>query len=504
MARRRRSSSRQLTLPLSERKRVFRHTSSVEPGLDDWLHDRGEHDPSLEGSASRALTDAERRRALRFARRNYKRNGCYGSILGKLVEHTLGDGVEIGGFEDAEVEAYVRGVLDDRRNAWDDGLEDRWRDTLNEGEFLLTLETQRRNPGAADPVPTGLVRFGRFEVEQIKGVRRARSNPDRILELEIELEPGLRQWFPVAIPGAMPAHDATLANGEVVALGTMTAICYWSVSRLAGRGSPRLLRILEKAELVDDVVDSNARKAEYLNRFWLTGEYKSEDDGGEKDQKFEEDARDFVEQGLPGSFFLTSKGREFLLKVFAPDLKVLDQKALYDMVVEFVLGSEGIPRAWFGSSGETNRATAVEQGSPVHRMLISLQARLQQNITDLVEYLIWLGKASGRIRAGADETFEVQMAAISTRDTQREVGVLQQLASFAEHCVRAGLLHEEEAQAIVRGAIAAQTMFEVKLQKEPPDPTGVGAVADVLNEMPEKLRESIRKLLPGHRRMAAR
>lgn len=493
------SETKQLTLPMEERKHLARHRASVQSDLDDWLRDRGEHDPSLEGSASRALTEAERRRVLRFARRNTKRNGCYGSILNKLVEHTLGDGVKIEGFKSPEVEAYVRGVLDDRRNAWEGSLEDRWRETLNEGEYLMTLETQRRNPGAAEAVPTGLVRFGRFEVDQIKGVRRARSNPDLVLELEIELEPGLRQWYPVARPGTMPAQDATVANGEVVALGTMTAIAYWTVSRLGGRGTPRLMRIVEKVELVDDVVDGNARKGEFTNRHWVHATYAPTGDK-EEDEQFEEDAESFITEGAPGSFFLTSKAREFVMDVFAPDLKIPDQKALYDMVVEFVLGSEGIPRMWFGSSGETNRATAIEQGSPIYRMLVSLQARLQQNIIELVEYLIWLGKASGRIRADADEGFSVLMASISTRDTQREIGVLQQLASLVDHAVRSGLLHAEEGQAIFRGAVEAQTLFEIELQKEAPDPAGVGAVADVLNDMPEQLRESIRKLLPGHRR----
>ena len=61
--------------------------------------------------------------------------------------------------------------------------------------------------------------------------------------------------------------------------------------------------------------------------------------------------------------------------------KILDQKALFDMVLEFVLGSEGIPRMWFGSSGETNRASAVEQNSPIHRTLLALQKRLKDIIT---------------------------------------------------------------------------------------------------------------------------
>ncbi|HEX5135869.1 MAG TPA: hypothetical protein VFY93_02775, partial [Planctomycetota bacterium] len=63
MARRRGSAkssqTRQLTLPMEGRKQLARHRASVQSSLDDWLADRGEFDPSLEGSASRALTEAE-------------------------------------------------------------------------------------------------------------------------------------------------------------------------------------------------------------------------------------------------------------------------------------------------------------------------------------------------------------------------------------------------------------------------------------------------------------
>ncbi len=502
MARRR---ARQLDFGLSRAPRrprkaaLARHAASVDSRHQDWLRDSGDFDPAASGSSERGLTDGERRRALSFARRNNKRNGVYGSILDKLVDHTLGDGVELTGFEDAEVEAYVRGVLGDRRNRWDEGLEDRWRDTLNEGEYLLAVETQRRGTIGEIPVPTGLVRLGRFEVDQIRRLRFARADPDDLVEIEIEISPGLRQWFPVARPGVLPAQDVEMRDGEAVATGMMTAICYWSVARLAGRGTPRLKRIVEKAELVDDVVDANARKADYLNRFWLTGEYQATGDD-ERDEEFEESAKTFATEAEPGSFFLASKERAFKLDVFAPDLKILDQKALFDMTLEFVLGSEGFPRMWFASSGETNRASAIEQGSPIHRMLVGLQARLQGLVTDLVSYLVWLGKASGRIRAGAPEGFSVVMASIATRDTQREIGTLQQLQSLLVSSVQSGLLHEAEAQAMFRQAVAGQTMFEASLEDEPPAPGGVGRIEDVLNRMPSDLREAVRKVLPGHRR----
>lgn len=498
--------TRQLALPLdAPRPKVFRHRASAASQAEEFRRDGPGYQGRLllggVGSSARGLTDTERVAAVRFARRNLKRNGVYGSLVNKLVEHTLGDGVVVGGFEDAEVEAHVQRVLGDRRNVWEEGLWDRWRDTLNEGEYLLTVETDRRNPmEGGSAIPTGVVRLGRFEVDQVRGIKTDSRNPDRVTEFLIDLGKGLKQWYPVAAPGVAPMQDAALVNGQPAMTGTMTAIAYWSVSRMAGRGTPKLLRILEKVQLVDDVVDSNARKGEYLNRFWVHGTYQATGDD-ETDEEFEDEALRFLRNAEPGEAFVSSEARKFEPKVFAPDLKVLDQQALYEMALDFVLGSEGIPRMWFSSGGDTNRATAVEQGSPIHRTLVSLQAELQHHVTELVRYLVWLGKRSGRVRADAPEGFTVTMASISTRDAQRDMGILAQFTATLAQAETRGYLTTQEAQRTWRDGLRAQTSFEVTLGEQLPEPPAQpGGVADLLAGLPDNVRESIRAHLPGHRR----
>jgi len=450
--------------------------------------------------ADRGLTSIQRHTVVRFARDNYKRNGVYGRLLKSTVDFTLGDGIVLTDWEDPEVKVHVERILNDRRNAWDRRLAKRWRETLNEGEYLLTLETDRRNPYDDGPaVPTGVIRFGRFEVDQIDDIKVSTTDPDRIVAVNIKHEDGRVVAYPVIGPGRMPVQDAAPVDGVPVATGGMTAIAYWSIERLAGRGTPLLMRILEKVDLVDEVVDQNLRKGELLNRFFAHGEYNAE--GDEKgDENFEGDLLRFIQNPEPGEGFVSSTQRGVKITAMAPKLEMLDQKALFDLVLEFVLGSVGFPRMWFSSSGETNRATAVEQGSPVHRMLISLQAELKGLVEDLVRYLIWIGKKSGRIRADAGKGFTVQMASIATRDAQRDVSVLQQLEALLSSAVRAGDLHPHEKQRIVRGMLEAQTTFEVNLDDEAPEPVSMSELDRVLGDMPGIVREAVKKHLPGHRR----
>lgn len=434
-------------------------------------------------AGDRELTDPERMRALRFARANYKRNGLYGQLVHRLLEHTYGDGVVLGEFGDDTVKDYVESVLTE---TWFEQLEDRWRETINEGEYMLVIRTDRRNFGPGAPVPTGLVRFGRFDVEQIRGVHVNPEDPDNIVEINIRHDDDTEAWYPIL--GSSSRLPKSLA-----------AISYWSINKMGSRGSPQFVRILEKAQLVDDVVDQQARKGEYLGRHWLKGEYVAQDDA-DKDAEFEDDAFAWMTNAEPGEAFIASKAREFKVEVLAPDLKTPEQRALYDMVLDFVCGSAGVPKHWFGGGGDTNRATAVEQGSPAHRMLIKLQKSLKRCVSQVIDHLIWMGKASGRILHDADEAYQVHMSQIPTRDAQRDVSTVQQLASALTHARTEGLISIEEAQRIYRGALVAQTTFDVALDDKPPDPETVGPdarIADVRDQFGRGLRES----LPGHRRI---
>lgn len=491
----------------AESTRSVRHLSSIaEQQAREFVRDGGGYQGRVLGigAPDRALTPTERMRALRFARSLFKRNGVYGQLVAKFVEHTIGDGVVVGDYEDREVGDYVTRVLEDRRNRFAALLPELWRETINEGEYLMTVETDRRNlfESTAPAIPTGVVRFGRIEVDRVKSVRVDAANPDRILEIEIDHGSGLSQWFPV-IGGdsVFPAQDAVLANGKPVLTGVMTAIAYWSVNRIAARGSPKLLRILDKVGIVDEVVDANARKAEYLNRFWMEAKY---DATGEKesDDAFEGDALDFMRNGQPGEAFISSRTRNFEMRAITPDLKVMDQRALFDLALEYVLGSEGVPRMWFSSGGETNRATAIEQGSPIYRTIVAMQGDCQRQIEDLVSYLIRLGKLSGRIRPAAPEGFSVLMSAVSTRDAQRDIGVITQLGSTLQMAESAGYVRREEAQRLFRAALRSQATFEADLEDELPEADPLAAAAGVLEALPEDVRAAIRAHLPGHREEA--
>jgi len=458
---------------------------SEDTGLDIWQGRQLGSNASLE----RDMTPMERLRAIRLSRTNYKRSGVYGQILDKIVDFTLGDGIAIEGFESPSVERHVRRFLENPLNAWDRKLKDRWRACLTDGELVLNVMTDRRNPGEIGrPVPTGLVRLGRYEPDQIVDVSVSKHNQDRIVDLTLEIELSKKK-FPIAEPGRMPTENETVVDGKVVKDGTMSALSYWAVNQLGVRGLPYLSRSIDKATMLDELVEALSRKAEYTNRFWVHGVYDPTGDDS-KDKAFEEKLLGFLTSALPGEAQVTSKDVE--IKVLAPDLKMPDHASLYELVLDYILGSHGIPRMWFSSGGDTNRATAVEQGTPIHRSLLSLQEELRCNIEDLILYVVWLGKESGRIPIDAPTGFSVVMSQTATRDTLRDVDEMMRLSTMLTEAVVSGKLHPGEAQTAFRNAFAAKTQWEIDLEEEPPDPSAMATIAPVIPALESRL--------PGHRR----
>lgn len=498
----------------------MRHRSSHSARQEDEFRRDGDGwqgRPLGAGAGDRALTESERMRALRLSRHLYKRGGMYASMVDRLVDFSVGDGVVLE-VEDDEVRAYLEAVLpgcteepEPGGSQWWRDLKRRWRETLNEGEYLLSIETGHRNPGEEGaPIPTGAVRFGRIEVERIRDAHVSARDQDELVALSIATGTGDAVTYPVARRGVAPVPELVAVEGRTVRTGRLVAVHYWRTNQLGPRGAPHLLRLLGKTGLVDDVVDQSARKGEILNRVVMHGEYQADSSEGAPDtdpqavadKAFEDELMEVLTNPSEPTAFVSSVARKVTIKAVAPDLKILDQRALYDLVVDYICGSASFPKHWFGGGGDTVRAVAMEQGSPAHRMLVGLQADLQMTLEDLVGYLVWLGKRSGRIRPDRSEQVSVLMALIATRDSQRDAGVLQQVSANVAFLEDLGHISPAEAQRINRTLLKGQTFLEVKLDEKPPPvrPRGLGPV---LGEMPEVVRESIRRRLPLHRRDGA-
>ncbi len=459
-----------------------------------WARDRGGYEGSRVGGAAtmatdRDLTSVELLRARRNSRRNYKTSGIFGAMVDQAVCHVLGDGVSLE-FEDQAVGDYVTEVLEHPRNAFLEQMDELFRRWIVDGEQVITFRVLTRN----GVMPTGDVYLGLKDPNEIRGFRVDGWNDQHVTDLRLptpQPPDGAQKpadypaeaWIPVGEPIEAPGLEdkQTLPPGwpvprwnragQPVAPGSPGDSLLWCqylrLNALGARGVPYFARSVDKVTLLDMLVDHQMAKAEYVNRHWVHVTYKQKDSGGKGDKAFEKKMLKWAIDAQPGEAAVTSD--DVKVTVLAPDLKMIDQKALYEIGVGYILGSFSMPRVWFGeSAGE--RSGAAEAGSPIYRLLKWLQGRLRRALDDVIRFLILIGKESGRIPQGADDGFTIAMAEFATRDSVRDVQELTWAINGLDAAKASGAISPEEHQAMARKIIAGKPFGSELAEKAPPLP----------------------------------
>lgn len=421
-----------------------------------------------------ALDDAdlkphERERAVRLSRTEYRRGSAYGGLTDRFLDFVAGDGV-VFRFKDPAAQAAVDRVLKNSR------FHERWRRHLLrlfvDGEILWTVSAPARGEGGR---PTDRVRVGRLDPLGIEEYLSTAQDADEILRVKHRAEstrepaslwvsdPEHPGYEAVALPKREPGEPTILAVGS-----------WWRVNVVATRGAPLLLRALDKSGAIDELLESLVRKAEYVNRFWLHVTHNFPDDTNlGKDSKlkaFEAKVLAWAQTAQPGEALVTPEGVK--VNVPAPELGSVDVKHIYEMALDVVLGGHGIPRMWFASGGDTNRATAAEQGTPIFRGIRSLQADVRGGLTELMRAVLYMLERAGVSGVKADAEFDVVMSDVASRDSERDVKEVSGLALACNELVTAGAMTPEERADILRRTAASKPWGEVL---EGPAKKGQGA-----------------------------
>lgn len=435
---------------------------------DDFRRDGPSYQGALMGgwSAERDVSPEDRRKLVRLSRLNYKRSGVYGQVIDTLVDFAVGDGVVVS-CKDSRAQAFWDRFGNDPANLWDRSYRQRITTRLVDGEYVLTLTVPFRGPdGRGGSILSGSVLAGRLEPDTIVEITRSQVNIDRIVSLKFQPE-GQADAFtiPIARPGV-----ALRDNGD----GTGTACLFWACNKLGGRGTPYLSRSLDKATMLDAVVDEMARKAEYTSRFWTQADFTSTGDKRE-DAKVRRELLAWLRSWVPGEAAVTTGGVK--VNVHAPNLGLPDAKAFVELVLEYILGSHGIPRMWYAAGGDTNRATAVEQGTPIHRRLDALQADLRCELEDVVRFVLWVGQAAGILGPDVSPDFTITMADVATRDSIRDVNELNGLVLALDSLVASEIISPLERQAIGRRALQGKSFGDLVTPEGAPAITPPGLEA---------------------------
>lgn len=438
-----------------------RRLGSASQAADAWRRDAQDGRGLGSWTGDRGPTEAERTRAVRMSRQENKRSGLYGQLIDTLVDFVVGDGIQIEA-PSQDVKDYLDSVLDDPVNRVHRQWRGWFRDALVDGEKLISVTLVHRDAqqvsGRTKRTYASRALIGTMEPDDIRALHVSRTNHDRVLGLTYRHPEDLQDVdYPVANPTSFEPHD----NGD----GTSTVLAYWRMNALGRRGLPYLTRLIDKASLLDTTVDELARKVEYTNRFWLHGKVQAS--APNVAQKIEQ-LETRLANAEPGEAIVTTDDVE--IGAPTPDLKLPDQQASYELVLDYSLGSGGFPRHWFSSGGDTNRATAVEQGTPIHRRVDALQAWLRDQVEDLLAYLVHVGKLTGAIPREAASEAHAVMADIATRDSLRDVQEISTVSGAMAEAETMGAISAVEAQRIVRAVIASKSYGEQLDDEAPPLP----------------------------------
>jgi hypothetical protein len=116
-------------------------------------------------------------------------------------------------------------------------------------------------------------------------------------------------------------------------------------------------------------------------------------------------------------------------KVESPNMRAQDAHFDDTTVKNFILGSQGFPDFFYGSGGDTNRATAMEMHEPVIRMLKTRQNIFRCMLNFVLEYVRFQARARGRLtNEAAAAKFWIEVPEISYRDMQRSGLTMMYLA----------------------------------------------------------------------------
>lgn len=458
------------------------------------------------GPTSPDATEAERSRLRNLSRKAYRQAGIYGQMVDIYVGWILGDGVVVKAAGE-KADAHLQAVLNDPANAFHRRLRERVRRLFVDGEYPITVYAPvREGTGEGGPAVAQKVRFGNLLPESIAEVKVLAYDHGTPVSLMIEKGAGEQEEFPIARSEVEPK-----VVKEEGAPPIAVAVCWWRVNVITVRGLPLFSRTVDKASLLDRTVEEMGRKAEFTNRFWVLITYKP---WGDKQQEkaLEAEIVAWVKSAKAGEIAAFPNGAD--MKVVAPDLKLPDFKALYEIMVDWILGSHGIPRMWFSSGGDTNRATSVEQGTPIARQIKGHQSDVQALIEDLCRYVLYLGERAGVVPQEQADDVEVVMPDVASRDSMRDVteltGIITALNEFA--AVRA--ISPLERQKIARKVLSSK-VYGDQLEPDAPtlededgvalNPAQVGVLQGIVREVSagEIPKEAAREMLVGFFQIAA-
>lgn len=192
------------------------------------------------------------------------------------------------------------------------------------------------------------------------------------------------------------------------------------------------------------------------------------------------------------------------------DLAANDVSTAAKLIKDFIVGTAGFSKVWFGEADTTNRATADSMAIPTKKMLQRIQAYLKRELKFMCTYVLQCVQDAGKLKLAPDEYFDIEVSLynLDQKELDQAGSGFTQMINAMKVAVSSGWATDDTAKKLVDGFLTSigfevdqsQTAEDIKELNQTKQQENLAT--DTLNQAPplnqfmnqqEKLRQARQK-----------
>ena len=334
--------------------------------------------------SNRDLTPVLQDRMIELAFYLYDRNPFAKRLINLSRAFVMGEGMRPKA-EDADLQAWLDDFWDDPVNDLDMNLPGYVAELGIFGEQLYQTTV---NPIDGS---TRLWYIDPSEIDQV--VYAGAAGAERAVAMPVEIK--LKDYYPGGGRAASLTLEAIRPDEDPFSpsFGKLVGNAfYFAVNKVkrAARGRSDIFALADWLDSYEQFLFALADRAELLNSFVWDITLK-----GMTQAEIDDWLKKYGTRPRPAS--IRAHNENVTYGTAAPDLQSADMAASGRQFKNHILGAAGFPESWFGEGGETNLATAVEQGGPTFKTLKERQRFVKNMAWTICNYAIDQGTLRGSL-----------------------------------------------------------------------------------------------------------
>lgn len=139
--------------------------------------------------------------------------------------------------------------------------------------------------------------------------------------------------------------------------------------------------------------------------------------------------------------------------VIKADLAANDVSEAAKLIRDFIVGTKGYSKIWFGEGDTTNRSTAEQMNIPTKQMLTRLQKKVKGILRFMGLYALQCAQDANRIKLAPDEYFEIDISMfnLNQKDMEASGQGFASLINALAVAVSKGWARDDSAKKVVDG-----------------------------------------------------